>query len=150
MEDISHANKPIDLAAMQRICDSAQHGFTGHVCGPINAIGTGAPRHSADEPANGIGIPLARLNKSPGRPKGARNLHAKHPSSLARRFKRAGLDWADDFAKAIQANKRERIQLWLKLLPYMVTTTNKLKVRKWKGKASRAAIVALDALEGRE
>jgi len=102
-----------------------------------------------ETPVNGAGVPLAKLNQSPGRPRGGRNLHAKHPSSLARRFKRAGLDWAEDFALAIKANKRERISMWLRLLPYLVTTTNKLKVRRWKGKASKAAIVALEALEGR-
>lgn len=98
---------------------------------------------------NAIGIDRRKLTESTGRPKGSRNLHAKHPSSLAKRFKTAGLDWATDFAEAIKANNRERIGMWLKLLPYMVTTTNKLKVRKWKGKASKAAIVALDALEGK-
>lgn len=98
---------------------------------------------------NGAGIERSKLHESPGRPKGVRNLHAKHPSSLAKRFKAAGLDWAADFAQAIKANRRDRIAMWLRLLPYMVTTTNKLKVRKWKGKASKAALVALDALEGR-
>ena len=103
----------------------------------------------SDEPVNGSGIPLAKLNRSTGRPKGARNLHAKHPSSVARRFKKAGLDWADDFAKAILADNRERIAFWLKMMPYLITTTNKARVKKWKGKASKAALIALQALEGK-
>jgi hypothetical protein len=100
-------------------------------------------------PVNGAGIELTKLNKSPGRTKGARNLHAKHPSSIAKRFQKAGLDWAQDFAIAIKLDDKERIAMWLKLLPDLVTTTNKLRVRKWRGKASKAALVALDALEGR-
>jgi len=99
---------------------------------------------------NGAGIELSKLHQSTGRPKGARNLHAKHPSSMAKAFKKAGLNWQEDFALAIKANNGRRIKLWLKLLPYLITQTNhSTKVRKWKGKASKAAIVALDALEGR-
>lgn len=101
------------------------------------------------EAVNGAGIPLAKLHASTGRPRGARNLHAKHPSSLAKRLKAGGVDWVANLAAAIKANDRERIQVWLKLLPYLVTTTNKLKVKKWKGKASKAALIALDTLEGR-
>jgi hypothetical protein len=107
------------------------------------------PPADAVEPVNKAGIPLRLLNKSPGHAKGARNLHAKHPSSLARRLKAAGVDWIVDLAAAIKANDRERIAVWLRLLPYLVTTSNKLSVRRWRGKASRAALVALDALEGR-
>lgn len=99
---------------------------------------------------NGADVPVTKLNQSTGRPKGARNLHAKHPSSIARAFKRAGLDWQVDFALAIKNNKRERIAMWLRLLPYLITTTNKAKVKKWKGKASKAALIALDALEGKK
>jgi len=99
---------------------------------------------------NSAGIALSKLHASTGRPKGARNLKAKHPSSIAKAFKKAGLDWQTDFALAIKANNRNRIKLWLRLLPYLITQTNhSTKVRKWKGKASKAAIVALDALEGR-
>ena len=108
---------------------------------------------------NGAGVPLARIT---GRPRGARNLRAKHPSSLARRLAAHGVDWVEQLANAIKtANDYERvpkagrvaaredIRMWLRALPYLVTTTNKVRVRKWKGKASRAAIAALDALEGR-
>jgi hypothetical protein len=96
---------------------------------------------------NSIGIPLEKLRQSPGRPRGARNLNAKHPSSIAKAFRRAGLDWQADFALAIKANNRNRIKLWLRLLPYLVTTTNKVRVKRWKGKASRAAMIALETME---
>lgn len=98
-------------------------------------------------PRNGAGVERSKLHDSPGRPKGARNLHAKHPSSISKAFAKAGLDWKIDFALAIKANNRARIKLWLRLLPYLVTTTNSVKVKKWKGKASKAALIALDALE---
>lgn len=110
---------------------------------------------------NGAGIETSKLRQSTGRPKGARNLHAKHPSSLARRLQGHGVDWTKCLADAIKAfadpntsrpsrlMAREDVRVWLKALPYMVTTTNTVKVRKWKGKASKAATAALDALEGR-
>ncbi len=109
-----------------------------HVCSPLA------------EPRNGSGIEYSKLHESPGRPKGARNLHAKHPSSLARRLKANGVDWVAHLAEAIKNNQRETISLWLKLLPYLITTTNKIKVKRWKGRASKAALIALDALEGKE
>jgi hypothetical protein len=101
-------------------------------------------------PTNGAGIETSKLRQSTGRPKGARNLHAKHPSAISKAFARAGLDWKQDFARAIKGNDRERIQLWLRLLPYLITQTNhSTRVKRWKGKASKAAMVALEALEGR-
>jgi hypothetical protein len=112
--------------------------FENHVCG-MDRLGI----------RNGAGIERAKLHASTGRPKGARNINAKHPSSIGRKFMAAGLDWQTDFALAIKHNRRERIKLWLRLLPYLVTTTNRVKVRKWKGRASRAALIALDALEGK-
>ncbi len=69
------------------------------------------------------------------------------PSALAQSFKKAGLDWKADFAAAIKANRRDRIKLWLRLLPYMITTNHRAKVKKWKGRASRAALIALEAME---
>jgi hypothetical protein len=100
---------------------------------------------------NGAGIETRKLHQSPGRPKGARNLHAKHPSAISRAFKKAGLDWQTDFAEAIKANKRERIKLWLRLLPYLVTQRNhSTTVKRWKGKASKAAMIALQALEDKK
>lgn len=110
---------------------------------------------------NGAGIETAKLRQSTGRPKGARNLNAKHPSSLARRLKDHGIDWTLCLARSIKAygdkalskaerlRAREDIKIWMKALPYMVTTVNKVRVKRWKGKASKAALVALDALEGR-
>lgn len=98
-------------------------------------------------PRNGAGIEHSKLHDSPGRPKGARNLHAKHPSSISKAFAKAGLDWKEDFALAIKANNRARIKLWLRLLPYMITTNYRTKVKKWKGRASKAAMIALEAME---
>lgn len=110
---------------------------------------------------NGAGIDRRKLTYSTGRPKGTRNLHAKHPSSLAKRLMRHGVDWVAylaDSLKTMTNNNlthrarllaREDVKMWLKALPYMVTTTNTVKVKKWKGKASKAAKAALDALEGR-
>jgi hypothetical protein len=112
-------------------------------------------------PVNGAGVPIDKLHASTGRPKGARNLRAKHPSSLAKRLKLHGVDWVEclalsikaagnmDYKPALRAQARDDVRMWLRALPYLVTTTNTVKVRKWKGKASKAALVALDALEGR-
>lgn len=85
-----------------------------------------------------------------GRPKGYSGLRSKMPSAVAQRFKKAGLIWENDFAAAIKANDKERIQLWLKLLPYMITTSHRAKGKRLKGKPSRAAIKALEALESAE
>lgn len=91
---------------------------------------------------------LERTSKR-GRAIGSSNLHGKHPSSIAKRLKLAGLDWVVDLAQAIKANNETRINMWLRLLPYLIVTQGHRKPKKWKGKASRAAIIALDALEGR-
>jgi hypothetical protein len=96
----------------------------------------------------GVMLPPAYEPKNkPGRPKGFDGTRSRMPSALAQSFKKAGLDWKEDFAEAIKNNKRDRIKLWLKLLPYMITTTKRVPVKRWKGKASRAAIVALEAME---
>jgi len=84
-----------------------------------------------------------------GRPKGYTGLRSKMPSALSIAFKKNGLDWRQDFAKAIKANDYERIELWLKLLPYMITCSFRAKVKRWKGKPSKAALIALETLEGR-
>ncbi|SRR5258706_11760445 len=81
------------------------------------------------------------------RPKGFNGMRSKMPSAIAIAFKKAGLDWKEDFALAIKNNRRDRIKLWLRLLPYMVATSSKAKVKRWKGRASRAALIALEALE---
>lgn len=96
-----------------------------------------------------FGEPLPPRNKG-GRPKGFNGSRSKMPSAMAQAFKKAGLDWKEDFALAIKNNKRDRIKLWLKLLPYMITTSAKAKVKKWKGKPSKAAMIALETLEGKE
>lgn len=88
------------------------------------------------------------LRDKGGRPKGFDGRKSKMPSAMAQAFKRMGLNWQEDFALAIKANKRDRIKLWLKLLPYLITTSVK-KGKRWKGKPSRAALIALDALEGK-
>lgn len=82
-----------------------------------------------------------------GRPKGFDGTRSRMPSALAQHFKKAGLEWQLDFALAIKTNDRERIQLWLKLLPYMITTCRRGKLKKWKGKPSKAARIALEAME---
>lgn len=84
-----------------------------------------------------------------GRPKGFDGRRCKMPSAMAQAFKRMGLVWQEDFALAIKANNRNRIKLWLRLLPYLITTSSKSKGKKWKGKPSKAALIALEALEDR-
>lgn len=98
------------------------------------------------EPINPIvAIPAprvgARLNTS--------NLHSKHPSSIAQRLKTAGVDWIVDLAAAIKANDKDRIALWMRMLPYLVVTQGHRKIKRMKGKASKAALAALEDLEGR-
>lgn len=92
-----------------------------------------------------------RTNPEPkskgGRPMGSSNSSSKQPSAIAQAFKKAGLDWKTDFAIAIKANNRNRIKLWLRLLPYMVTTGSKTRGKKIKGRASKAALKALEAME---
>jgi len=82
-----------------------------------------------------------------GRPKGFDGTRSKMPSALAFAFKKSGLDWKEDFAKAIKESKRERIKMWLKLLPYLITTSSRAKIRSWKGRPSKAAKIALEAME---
>jgi len=84
-----------------------------------------------------------------GRPLGTTNLHSKHPSGIAVRLRMAGIDWVIDLASAIKSNNETRINMWLKLLPYLVVTQGHRRVKRFKGKASRAAVQALEELEGR-
>ncbi len=85
-----------------------------------------------------------------GRPKGTTNLHSKHPSGIAYRLKATGVDWVVSFAAAIKANDKELLSLWLRLLPYLVVTGGgPRKVKRSKGRASKAALEALNELEGR-
>jgi hypothetical protein len=91
-----------------------------------------------------------RIHPKGGRPFGSSNLHSKYPSSIAQRLKAAGVDWIVDLATAIKANDLTRINMWMRLLPYLVVTQGHRKPRRWKGKASKAAVQALEELEGRE
>lgn len=94
--------------------------------------------------------PCQNQQESPrkiGRPKGFDGTRSRMPSAIAQSFRKAGLDWKQDFALAIKANNRPRIKLWLRLLPYMITTSHRTKVKRWKGRASKAALVALEAME---
>lgn len=91
-------------------------------------------------------IPKAKI----GRPKGFDGRQSRQMSALALAFKANGLDWKKDFSDAIKANRRERIKMWLRLLPYMITTSYRPKVRKWKGRPSKAAVIALETMEGRK
>lgn len=90
---------------------------------------------------------MPALRNKGGRPKGYPGTRSKMPSALAQAFKKAGLDWREDFALAIKANNRVRIKLWLKLLPYMITSSGRAKVKRWKGKPSKAAMIALETME---
>ena len=85
-------------------------------------------------PVNGV-----RLNTS--------NLHSKHPSGIAMRLKASGVDWVASFGVAIKKNDRVLLSLWLRLLPYLIVTQGHRRVKRMKGRASRAALQALDALE---
>jgi len=87
-------------------------------------------------PASKVGV---RLNTS--------NIHSKHPSSIAQRLKLAGIDWIVSFGAAIKANDKELLSLWLRLLPYLIVTGGHRKVKRLRGRASKAALAALDALE---
>lgn len=91
--------------------------------------------------------PAALMRAKNGRPKGFDGTKSRQPSALAIAFKKHGLDWKQDFADAIRANNKERIALWLRLLPYLITTSHRAKVKKWKGRASKAALIALEAME---
>lgn len=85
-----------------------------------------------------------------GRVVGSTNLHAKHESSIARRLKLAGLDWVVDLANAIKTDNLIRVNMWMRLLPYLIVTQGHRRPKRWKGKASKAAVKALEELEGRE
>ncbi len=107
-------------------------------------------------PGPSTGLPEAFLRLSLAVHRGelagrSERLKPADAAAISRAFKKAGLDWQTDFAEAIKANKRERIKLWLKLLPYLVTQRNSsTHVKRWKGKASKAALIALQALEGKQ
>ncbi len=91
--------------------------------------------------------PGKQFAKSTGRPKNSINLYSKQPSSIATRLKHAGVDWVVDLATAIKANDLTRINMWLRLLPYLIVTQGHKKIKQSKGKASKAALQALEELE---
>jgi hypothetical protein len=90
---------------------------------------------------------------STSQPNGVRlntvNLHSKQPSGIAVRLRAAGVDWIASFGVAIRTNDKELLSLWLRLLPYLVVTQGHRRVKKIKGRASKAAVQALTELEGR-
>jgi hypothetical protein len=94
-------------------------------------------------------VPGKRFAKSTGRPKNSVNLYSKQPSSIATRLKAAGVDWVVDLAVAIKSNNETRINTWLRLLPYLIVTQGHRKIKRSKGRASKAALIALEALESK-
>lgn len=86
-----------------------------------------------------------------GRPKGRSNRASRQMTSLAQSFRDAGLDWRADFAQAIKARKWKLIQLYVRLMPYMLTGGAKAPLRApvRKGKLTKAALAALKDLEQR-
>lgn len=137
-EDAKRVMDDLERMATARCCDNGYLGVS-HGCQkqPGAGIELDARTSTLQTPKPSKG----------GRPKGFDGTGAKMPSAIAQAFKAAGLDWKADFALAIKHNDRERIKLWLKLLPYLVTTGKRVRVRKWKGKASKAAVIALEAME---
>ena len=95
------------------------------------------------QPTQAIVRPFAKG----GRPKNSSNLHSKYPSSIAMRLKAAGVDWVVDLAAAIKSNNETRINMWLRLLPYLIVTQGHRKVKRGKGRASKSALTALAELE---
>lgn len=117
-----------------------------------------APVPDAPDVADGM-LDVAPAKRGPGRPKGTNpggrpkgfdGTRSKANSHVAQAFKKVGLDWREDLAKAIMKNDRYRIKLWLKLLPYLIVSSRRSKVKRWKGKPSKAALIALETLEGRD
>ena len=95
-----------------------------------------------------VSAPIAPVDK-PGRPKNSINLHSKQPSGIANRLKAAGINWIESFGAAIKANDKQLLTLWLRLLPYLVVTGGHRRVKHFKGRASKAAVKALEDLEAR-
>lgn len=101
------------------------------------------------EPKSGDGTPISKLSSHIGRPVGTSNLHAKHPSAISKHLKLIGVDWIASFAIAVKRNDKQLLTIWLRLLPYLIVTQGHRRVKHSKGRASKAALAALDELEGR-
>lgn len=74
------------------------------------------------------------------------NLHSKPPSAIGRAFKRVGADWKEDFARAVIARDWQVINMYMKLLPFLVVTGGKDKPPKRKA-ASADALQELTKME---
>jgi hypothetical protein len=101
-----------------------------------------------DQPSDAIEQPSASIDATHkrGRAWGSSQLNSNTHTSISLAFKRVGLDWRENLAKAILDNDYKRIALWIKLLPYLVSKNHK-HTKRTKGRASAAALKALDALE---
>ena len=95
-------------------------------------------------------VPIQPITSKVGVRYNTANIHSKQPSGIARRLKAAGVDWIESFAVAIKRNDKALLTLWLRLLPYLVVTGGHRRPKRFKGRASKAAIAALNDLEGRE
>jgi hypothetical protein len=94
--------------------------------------------------------PIVPPPKHPGgRPKNSVNIYSKQPSSIATRLKAAGIDWIPSFGAAIKRNDKALLALWLRILPYLIVTHSHQRVKRIKGRASKAALDALKDLEER-
>ena len=94
-------------------------------------------------------IPAPRISAINGVRLNTSNLHSKHPSGIAIKMKALGVDWVASFAIAIKRNDKQLLSLWLRLLPYLIVTQGHRRVKRMKGKASKAALQALTDLEAR-
>ncbi len=91
--------------------------------------------------------PGKQFAKGLGRPKDSVNIHSKQPSSIAKRLKAGGIDWTASLGAAIKTNDKQLLTIWLRLMPYLVVTGGHRRMKRAKGKASKAALAALDELE---
>lgn len=95
-----------------------------------------------DSTVNSVAIPHKR-----GIRYNTSNIHSKSQSGIAMRLKLAGVNWIESFGVAIKNNDKELLTLWLRLLPYLVVTGSHKRAKRFKGRASKAALAALSELE---
>ena len=105
-----------------------------------------------DQPSEITNQSIASIDatRKGGRVVGSSNIHSKQQSGIAFRLKMKGFDWIESFGQAIKRNDKVLLALWLRLLPYLVVTAGHRRVKRLKGKASKAALIALEALEGKD